>query len=85
MFRDIDKKIMRKFLFLKVYFCKFLSEFSIFLNTDFSADIPINRIYYINNSVPSVASRLIKAKMGQTRKEVKMRNLLLDYLRYRSL
>ena len=42
LFRDIDKNIMRKFLFSRG-FRQFLSECSIFLKTGLTAEIPIKR------------------------------------------
>ena len=89
MFRDIDKSIMRKFLFFSRIVRQFLS-FQYFLKWFSATKLPlVAREYYAYNNVPSVEKvkllTVIEAKMGQTGRRSKLLNaqLLLNHLCYR--
>ena len=72
--REIDKKHN---------FRQFLSQFSIFLKTGFSAEVPINHEYYAYNSVPSVEILKLYDNYRSKRKKAKMGIVLLKCLWYR--
>ena len=79
---------MRKFLVFKGLSIQFLSKLQFFQKRLSALKFPlIATEYYAYNSVSSVKSKkqmtIIFGKMGQKKKKVKMRNFLLNYLRYR--
>ena len=85
-FEILSTNIKRKFLFFKG-FRQFLCEFSIFLKTVFSVVIPIKRdrllcIEQCAQCLKYKADDDYICKIGTKRTKVKMRNLLLNYLRY---
>ena len=87
--KTLEKQAFRKKLFFSRVFRQFLIEFSIFLKTAFSAEIPINRdriVCNAYNNMPNVECiklmAIIEANMGQNgRSQI---NFLLNYLRYQN-